>query len=199
MSGWRAFLAVELTPVVMEALRPALESLSQVSAVRSSPPDGIHLTLHFLGSVDPSRLDELAGHAAPVAALVPPFEVEVRGVGAFPARRRPQVFYAGFEQPQGTPLHTLHGRMGSVIAALGLPVESRPFKPHLTLGRSRRPLRREEITVVEAWYRHWAETSFGPLEIGEVALMRSQIGSGPPRYTRLHRLPLGKETAARRI
>jgi RNA 2',3'-cyclic 3'-phosphodiesterase len=200
VSGWRAFIAAELTPELLGALGPALESLGAVSALRASAPQAIHLTLHFLGSVDPGRLDELAERAAPVVALSPPFEAVIRGVGAFPSLRRPQVLYAGVEQPEGEPLLALQGAIAPVIAGLGLPLESRPFRPHLTLARARRRLDRDEMAGVEAWSRRWAAARFGPLPIRELALLRSELGGGPPRYTTLRRLPLqGKETAARRI
>ena len=200
MSQWRAFIAAELTPELLGALRPALESLSEVPALRGSAPHAIHLTLHFLGSLDPGLLDELAERAALVVAPFPPFDVLVRGVGAFPSTRRPQVLYAGVEQPEGEPLLVLQGAITPVIAGLGLPVESRPFKPHLTLARARRQLSRDEMARVEAWSRRWGADRFGPLVIREVALLRSELGGGPPRYTTLRRFPLqGKETAARRI
>lgn len=203
MSGWRAFVAAEPAPDVLDRLRPAVESLAELPAVRVSAPNAIHLTLHFLGDVDPDRLDELADRMPPAVAPVAPFQVEVAGVGAFPSTQRPQVLYAGLEATGVDALgalRQLHASTGRAMAQVGLAPEARAFRPHLTLGRARRRLDQEETAQLRAWLRRWAGARFGNLPIDELALVRSELGGGPPRYTILRRFPLGDgKTAARRI
>ena len=66
--------------------------------------------------------------------------LRVAGAGRFGSVRRPQVFWAGLDGDV-EPLVELAGRLASAARGLGLPVEDRPFRPHLTLGRwaPRRP------------------------------------------------------------
>lgn len=197
--GWRTFIAIELDAPLSEALRLPIQGLAGIAPVRPSTPAGIHLTLHFLGAIDPGRVDELAQRIGPPVGGRPPFRVEVRGVGAFPSVRRPQVFYASLEPSQTEPLIGLQAALRPALLAAGLPIEARPFRPHLTLGRARRPLQPDEARAVEAWQRRWGQSAFGTLAVTEVVLMRSELGGGPPRYSALHRFPLGEGTAARRI
>lgn len=187
MSGWRAFIAAELDSPLKAALAEAARALGEIPAVRASVPDGIHLTIHFLGNVDPPVLDELADRIRPVVAQLTPFRVEVRGVGAFPTRRRPQVFYAGLDADALPPLRALHESTRPAIEAVGLAPEGRRFTPHLTLGRVRHPVRGEDARRVEAWLRTHEGERFGVLPVQDVVLMRSELGAGPPRYTVLQR------------
>lgn len=90
-------------------------------------PERLHLTLHFIGDVDPARLPELgAGLALPFA----PFDI---------AFGLPRLWRGGLALavPQAVPepLLALHAALGDALRRLELPVEARPFRPHLTLAR----------------------------------------------------------------
>lgn len=134
----RLFIAIDLP----RGVRKRLERLV------GAPPDGVkpvraehmHLTLHFLGDV----ADETAARlAAALAREVrgPAFTIDLANGGCFPSSARPHVLWIGV-LPSG-PLHELHGEIARVLAACGLPVESRPFTPHVTLARvTRRPAAR---------------------------------------------------------
>ena len=191
--AWRTFIAIELDAPLIEALRAPIQGLDGIAAVRPSAAAGIHLTLNFLGTVDPGRVDELAQWIGPLVAGRPRFEVEVRGVGAFPSVRRPQVLYADLARSRAEPLIGLQAALRPALLAAGLPIEARPFKPHLTLGRARRPLKPDEVRAVEAWLRRWEPSVFGTQAVTEAVLMRSELGGGPPRYSALHRFPLEEE------
>ncbi|MFD2367013.1 RNA 2',3'-cyclic phosphodiesterase [Pseudoduganella sp. GCM10020061] len=87
----------------------------------------LHLTLNFLGSVEEERLPELvAGFEVPFT----PFEVELG---------RPVVWHQSIAvlEPLAIPpeLIELHARLNERVAALGLPVEERAYKPHVTMAR----------------------------------------------------------------
>src|SRR5207248_1409265 len=119
------------------AIRAALaQAPSRDREINWTRPEGIHLTLKFLGETD--RVDQV------IEALqgIGPFEkffVEVKGFGFFPDARRPRVLWTGIEAPPA--LAELAGRVETAMEKLGFPPEQRPFTPHLTLARfqSRRP------------------------------------------------------------
>ena len=104
--------------------------------VRWVKPEGIHLTLKFLGSTDAKLTDtilrtlqrEVAGLASPTLSL--------DGLGTFPNGRNPRVIWAGVSGEMDT-LTRLHECAESVAGGLGWSRERRPFRPHLTLGRVR--------------------------------------------------------------
>nr|WP_245900302.1 2'-5' RNA ligase family protein [Geodermatophilus normandii] len=92
------------------------------------------------------------------------------GAGRFGSVRRPQVFWAGLDGDVDA-VTALAGRLAAGARGLGLPVEDRPFRPHLTLGRwhPRRPAD-GDLPARLAGYR-------GPeWPLREVTLVRSTAG-----------------------
>ncbi len=88
----------------------------------------------------PDLLPALTGAVADAVAPTPPASLRLAGAGRFGSARRPQVFWAGVDGDVAV-LTALAGRLAAAARGLGLPVEDRPFRPHLTLGRwhPRRP------------------------------------------------------------
>jgi RNA 2',3'-cyclic 3'-phosphodiesterase len=105
-------------------------------APRWSDPDRWHLTLLFLGAVPEECVAPLVTAAAPAVSAAPAMTLRLAGGGRFGPRRRPQVAWAGLDGDV-QPLLGLAGRLADAARRLGLPVEDRPFRPHLTLGRWR--------------------------------------------------------------
>ena len=116
--------------------------------------------------------------AAPAVAATPSMTLQLAGAGRFGSRRRPQVFWVGVTG-DGDALGALAGRLAAVARGLGMPVEERPFRAHLTLGRWR-PGRPGDGDLPDrlAGYRGrgWPVT--------EVELLESHLGPAP-RYDRV--------------
>lgn len=149
-----------------------LDPLRQLpGAPRWTAPDRWHLTLLFLGAVPREVLPELAVRAAPAVAAAPPMRLRLAGGGRFGSVRRPTVAWTGIEGDVA-PLTDLATRLTGVARSLGLPVEDRPYRPHLTLGRWR-PRAPADGTLPDrlAGYR-------GPdWPVGEVLLLESRPGA----------------------
>lgn len=109
-------------------------------APRWGTPERWHVTLLFLGAVPEECVGPLVTAVAPAVAAAPAMALRLAGVGRFGSLRRPQVAWAGLDGDVG-PLVELAGRLADAARGLRLPVEDRPFRPHLTLGRwsPRRP------------------------------------------------------------
>jgi len=180
---WRVFLAIEVPGAVREALTGPLNALQPLDeAIRLNPIGRMHLTLHFLGHLPRSDVEQLPTALAPVVARQRRFRLAVEGVGAFPDIRRPRVVWAGIAGADLPKLIALQAELGKALRTAGLSVEDR-FNAHLTLGRVRRPMRAPERVVLRDWSTQWETASFGEVPVDQVRLMRSQLGAGPPRYT----------------
>jgi 2'-5' RNA ligase len=105
-------------------------------APRWTTPDRWHLTLLFLGAVPEECVGALVATAGPAVAGAPTMTLRLAGGGRFGSVRRPQVAWAGLDGDVD-PLVALAGRLADAARSLRLPVEDRPFRPHLTLGRWR--------------------------------------------------------------
>ena len=96
--------------------------------------DNLHLTLRFLGEVEPAMLEPVReAWSRPPTAAVPPFTVRLGGLGGFPSGRAPRVVWASVTAG-GEELGTLYAALEAALVARGLPGESRAFHPHVTLG-----------------------------------------------------------------
>jgi RNA 2',3'-cyclic 3'-phosphodiesterase len=131
----RAFVAVGIPDLQRERLAGYLDACRAVSAgFRWVAPESLHLTVRFLGGVEPVRLDALA--AALRTLEFEPFEVAVGGVGTFGRASAVRVVWLGLTAGAAE-LGRLAGEVEARSASLGFEPEARPYNPHLTLARSR--------------------------------------------------------------
>ncbi len=87
MAPVRTFVAVELPDAVGRALGATIDGLRRVvDGVRWVRPEGIHLTLKFLGDVEEAQIPEVVGAVGRAAGEVAPFALQTGGVGGFPRR-----------------------------------------------------------------------------------------------------------------
>lgn len=153
--------------------------------VRWARDDGLHLTLAFLGSVEVERLPAIQAAVEAVAARFPPIDIEVRGLGAFPNRRRANVLWAGVSTESGSRgdgLQQLASAVAAALAPLGFVPDERPFRAHVTIGRvrSRRGWRRLEALIAAA-----EDREFGRCKARGVAAYRSDLRPDGAVYTKL--------------
>jgi 2'-5' RNA ligase len=183
---WRVFLAIEIPDAVRDALAEPLEALQPLhESIRINPVHRMHLTLHFLGHLPRTTVEQFQPALAAVVTRHGRFCVTAQGVGAFPAVTRPRVLWAGITGADLPRLNGLQAELGNALRTSGLTVEGERFHPHLTLGRVRRPLKGPERGVLRDWSARWVAATFGEVPVDRVQLMRSQLGGGPPRYTTL--------------
>lgn len=179
-------------PIADAALREALArpraALSGSRDLRWVQGEQLHLTLRFFADLPPALGDAVAGAAAAACASAAPFDLEVRGLGRFPAHGPLRVIWAGLGAGR-EPLVALAAALGRELEARGFPVEERPFAPHLTLARARDPRGSKENARAVAAFAP-SVGSLGTQRVDALVLYRSDLGTGPPVHTPLGRFPL---------
>jgi 2'-5' RNA ligase len=187
VAGWRSFFAVELTEEIAAGVRRIQGELQEHAAgVRWVRPEGIHLTLKFLGEVAPNRIEEVVRKAEELVQGVGPFTVGIRGGGGFPSAKNPRVIWIGVEDPSGI-LKELQSRLEGGMEELGFTEEGRRYTPHLTVGRLRSGKGRG--TVAQALDAIRA-SDLGSMDVREVCLFRSHLKPTGAEYTKLGSFPL---------
>ena len=178
----RLFIAVELEPELRRLLHEATAPLRELSPdVGWVPEDRLHLTLKFLGEQPETLVSPLKAAMDDIAERHWPVAMRLRGVGAFPNLRRPRVVYVGIDA--APKLELLQHDVEERCAALGIEIEGKPFRPHLTIGRLRGTERREslrELARAARAVRFRADT-----DVLALALMQSTLTRDGPRYERL--------------
>jgi 2'-5' RNA ligase len=178
----RTFIAIELPEPILAAIAMLSDRLRASRArVTWVKPENMHLTLRFLGEVDDENIKRITTILSDAYRGVTPFTVSVRGTGAFPNERRPNVIWAGVESA-GSGLETAHMAAESAARAIGLPPEDRAFHPHLTLVRIKEW--REAPPVIDCLERE-SDFNAGDFTVKDVSLFSSRLTPHGPVYQRL--------------
>jgi 2'-5' RNA ligase len=186
MEPIRAFIAIELPSQIKAALAQLQDNLrtSKSASVKWVDPEGIHLTLKFLGNVDESEISALTKTLSEAVRGVAPFSIQLGDPGAFPNAHAPRVVWVGVGG-EIEPLLILHNNIDRVLAPLGFPPEKRTFSPHLTLGRVREetlPGERRRLGENVATLKTGVKSSF---KAESLSLMRSKLSREGATYSRL--------------
>ena len=194
----RLFVSVELS----EDWRRAAEAVAQGFQAtlgreyRWVRPELYHVTVVFLGEQPSERLGALDDALRTAAERVPPFELGLGSLSGFGVDV-PRALILAVADPSGG-LQSLRRRLDAELAARRIPYDRKTLSPHLTLGRARVQRGRDGAE------RRWRNTSplpsvprvtlpnVGPLRVTEVALVKSDLLPGGPRYAALTRAPLGR-------
>ncbi len=187
----RAFVAIELPDRAKDALARVVGELraARLGGLRAVRPEGIHLTLKFLGDVPADRIDAIGAAAERAARQHAPFALELSGVGAFPSGRAPRVLWAGIAGDLDG-LGALQASVDGCLADLGFARERRAFNPHLTLARLRDSASREERSRALCVLRAAQPREAMSLDVDAIALFQSTLTPGGAVYRRLLRVPL---------
>jgi len=184
----RLFVACELPEGMRDALAHVQDDLRRAGAprLRWVRPEGIHITLKFLGEVERERVPEIA-HALTDAIV--PFRLEMTPnvLGAYGGSRI-RVVWVGLEGGVER-LAELARRVDDALAAAGFDRERRPFSPHLTLARVPDRLPMPERTALAALVRDYRLRHVSPMMLTEVSLMQSTLGPGGSVYRTVAKFP----------
>lgn len=133
----RTFIAIPLPKECRATLDRMQQGLRRCQAdVRWVAIPSIHLTLKFLGEVDPGVLQGMHTLLSDCAKPECSFELRLHGLGCFPNPIHPRVVWCGIGGETDA-LARLQRIVESACASMGFAPEDRLFRPHLTLGRIR--------------------------------------------------------------
>jgi RNA 2',3'-cyclic 3'-phosphodiesterase len=182
----RLFVALSPPAAVLDEIGAAAARVRELAPrLRWTSTAQWHLTLAFLGEVEPDTLPELTGRLARAAQRHEPMALAFTGAGRFDGR----VLWLGVKGGREL-LAALAGSVAAAARRSGIAIEDRRYRPHLTLARSSTPA--DLRPLVDA-LRGFAGAEWSPTEL---ELIRSRLGQGPPTYERIDRWPLGRALSA---
>lgn len=187
MNALRTFIAIELD----DELRMNLGRLQDRLRIKVAPrsirwvrPEGIHLTLKFLGDTPQAQVGSVQAALARAAAGIPPFTITMGGLGCFPNTRKPRVVWVGIQEMTGA-LNQLREAVEAEVSPLGFPTEARAFHPHLTLGRVQRYASRMEVSEIGEAVAASATGTVDEMEVSAVCYIKSDLRPTGAVYTLL--------------
>ncbi len=180
----RAFIAIDIPEDIRASITEALARLKRANLgmkVSWSKIDNVHLTLQFLSYVEEPVVPKISETLAVVAGQHEPFDLPVRGAGAFPDENRPRVLWVGCDDGEGK-LKALAHAVQEAMQQFGFEPEHREFSAHLTLERIRIPKTDDALTRALDFIK---DTNFGTMHVAEIHLFQSQLHPEGSIYTKL--------------
>jgi len=187
----RSFLAIDLPQPIKTAIsdeQHAVRTAARVTSGRMEDmkwtrPEGIHLTLKFLGEISTQQVAQVTQALAGLGSLEP-FVLQVKGFGFFPDALRPRVLWVGVEAPPA--LGQLAHRVETAMNRLGFAAEGRTFAPHLTLARFKVSRPRPELVALLEPKRGLI---LGRFEVSEFFLFESRLSPSGAQYQKVACFP----------
>lgn len=185
----RLFIAINLP----SSLRCTLQSIQQDLreklrgiSIGWTRIEGIHLTLKFLGDVEESRIDGIGQRLAEVASVWNSMQLELRAIGMFPGVKRPRILWCGIDGELER-VSQLQAALEERLETIGFPRESRPFKPHLTLGRFHRHagMSAQSVEVIKLTVSECAALCVDRFTADSISLIKSELHPSGGIYTPL--------------
>ena len=167
----RLFVALDLPPPV----KAQLAALSGgIPGAKWVPPENHHLTLRFIGEIEPWLAEEV--DAALAAIRAPRFDLALAGLGTFEKGGRIQSIHVTAERSEA--LTRLQGKVETALQRIGLEPERRRFAPHVTLARTDRAETQKLVSFVQAHSLFRAP----PVAVEHFTLFSSHLGKEAAHY-----------------
>ncbi len=181
----RLFAAIDLPPEVTGRLDRLMAKLRPLARIGWSPAANLHITTKFVGQWPEERLAELQRALASLGCRAP-IPIRVGGLGFFPNRKSPRVFWAGVEAP--AELGALARDTDAALAELGVEAGSRAYSPHLTLARIKQATPALTLGLCQEVER-LGQPDFGSFVADRFYLYLSKPGASGSVYTKLSEFP----------
>lgn len=177
----RLFAAIDLTDEVRGAIAAEQKRIAAIvgkgASLRWVRPAHMHLTLVFLGEVAEAAVPQIVDALSPSFAIAR-FTAVFDHLGVFPPHGGPRVLWLGVTEGAGETVD-LQRQVVQRLERVGVPLEPRPFHPHLTLGRWRNSRPSDARRALEAD----GQAVVARLPVDGVTLYQSQLGPAGPTHT----------------
>lgn len=187
----RLFLAAELGIPLIEHLVLTQQQIAEKTSnheeqLRFVSPENLHLTLRFLGDTPLEVSERIQERLHRFTQGLFPFEVSVKGIGAFPDTQNPRIIWAGFEEKSVELISLIQQSVDKELEHLGISPDPRDYRPHVTLARCRGSIQPLKHTL-DALENLELRGAF----VRDFVLFESELTLAGPRYTVRDRFPLG--------
>ena len=186
--GIRSFLAFELPPdmktIVTRVSGEMRKSSLEVKWIRV---DNIHLTVVFMGNINSEDIGAIGKEIQKVCLRYGPFDVSLHALGCFPNRRKPRVIWLGLDGDLNR-MAFFRDHLQDALRPFGIKEEKRRYRPHLTLGRTRKSYRRS--SSLEDYIMRYEDLTGPVCSLNELILFKSDLKPSGAVYTKLKSWPL---------
>lgn len=177
----RTFISIKVPG--LESVKDIVDELEDIGNIRSPPFDQLHITLLFLGDVDPGSIPTLCDRVRYSLSDTNGFDVVLKGIGTFPCDDRPRIIWIGVE---ADPLKDIVLKISKELDMMDLDYDRKTFVPHITVGRTNG--RTDVRNIVE----RNRDLEFGSFRCTRIDIMESLIGWSGAKHSIIDSVILAK-------
>lgn len=181
----RVFIAMNLPENIKRivlGLVAELQKNYRRAPLRFVKPDGLHLTLHFLGEQDKESIQKIMEIMEEIVSPYKKVKLRLGRLGFFPNKFRPRVLWVSTEEIRDQTIENLQKELGRKLEKFNITIDSRPWHPHITLGRIKGPIETKLIQNIKIPFAEW--------EVCLIELIESFLKPEGPEYKIIHRTKL---------
>jgi len=183
----RCFISIELPDDIKQGISGFISKLKEIDKdIKWVKGENLHLTLKFLGEIEEQILPEIKDRLLNISKRHSPFDLRLKGIGAFPSIKRPRVIWIGIEDSAS--LINLQSEVEASMSELGFQKENR-FEPHLTIGRLRGSGPSDALIKGLSFEM---PKEFGLFRVESIYIMKSELSPKGPDYYKIVEIPLKK-------
>lgn len=177
MSQVRAFLAIDLDDDLKPKINGVIKEFKKIDArIKYVELINLHLTLKFFGEIDTEGLEILQNAIANVLSEFGPFNIKIKGCGAFPNDKRIKVIWIGIDDD--AILKDLHDKLDKEFVRLGFDRDKK-FSTHLTIGRMKSGKNKDKV---KSTIEEFSEVEIGEMSVDRISLKKSTLTPAGPIY-----------------
>jgi len=189
MEKTRSFIAINLPEDIKSYLKGVLENLKKVNpqGIKWVNPEGLHITLHFLGFCDLDLLQETSKIIEREIKNLPSDKekiLELKDLGVFPNLNLPRVVLLNADELNGDYFRQIRKKIGMDLEKIGIRLDYRPWQPHITLGRrnfvdENAPVVLKDIKIENLNFK-----------VNSIELMKSELTPAGAKYSIIKSFPI---------
>ena len=177
MSQIRAFLAIDLDDDLKPKINKIIREFKQIDAnIKYVELQNLHFTLKFFGDIDTEGIDLISEKVEKVIKDFGPFDIKIKGCGAFPNKNRIKVIWVGLDEDKI--LKDLHDKLDKEFNSIGFDLDKK-FSSHLTIGRMRSAKGKDKVKETLEKYENM---DIGSMEVTGIVLKKSTLTPNGPIY-----------------
>ncbi len=185
MTEIRAFLAADLDDDLKPKIHKIIKEFSKTDArIKYVDLNNLHFTLKFFGDIDVDGIDLIADKIENVVKDFNPFDIKIKGCGAFPNKNRIRVIWVGIENDEI--LKNLHDKLDGEFNNIGFDLDKK-FSSHLTIGRMKSPKGKDKV---KDCINNFEDIEIGTMNINSIKLKKSTLTPSGPIYEDLREFKL---------
>ena len=185
MSKVRSFLAIDLDDSLKPNMDKIINKFKQIDAnIKYVDLVNLHLTLKFFGDIDSDQIDLIEDKINSVIKDFKPFNIKLKGCGAFPNKNRIRVIWVGIDE--ASILKELHDSLDREFGEIGFDLDKK-FSSHLTIGRMKSAKGKDDVKNTIAEFENF---DIGVMEVNSIKLKKSTLTPNGPIYEDLIKFEL---------